>query len=383
MTADLDIEQLNRVKAAVEADVAGGSYYGAVLGVSRGGAPAWFATVGCGDRAGRRPLARDSVFSVFSITKAFTNLLVFKAIDRGQLALTTRVSEVIPEFSGGLRQSVTFYHLLTQSSGLPAIFTLGPGQYIDRFEEVLPQVLQLAHCECPPGERVTYSPMVAHVLMAESVRRLDPKKRSIRQLMVDEVFTPLGMKDTALGVRADLKPRHVVPDLRGNVPAQHLGHSNYGSDGAFEEEHAEMPWVGAISTVPDLLRYAQMLRRGGASQDGIRVVSRALLEQATINRTGDEPNELLRQLGFSRGWETAPAYIGLGFFLRGEAICRHQFGTLASARTHGHQGAGSGVVWVDPARELCFAMLSAGVLHEADNIERFQRLSDMVIAAAE
>jgi CubicO group peptidase (beta-lactamase class C family) len=62
---------------------------------------------------------------------------------------------------------------------------------------------------------------------------------------------------------------------------------------------------------------------------------------------------------------------------------RHQFGTLASPRTHGHQGAGSGLVWVDPARDLCFAMLSAGVLHEADNIERFQRLSDMVIAASD
>ena len=382
MPASLDIEQLNRLKAAVEADIAGGKYYGAVLGVVRSGLPAWMATVGGADAAGRRALAQDSVFSIFSITKAFTNLLIFQAIDQGRLALTTRVSEVIPEFSGGLRQSVTYYHLLTQSSGLPAVFTLGPGKYIDRFEEVLPQVLELAHCECPPGERVTYSPMIAHVLMAETVRRLDPRKRSIRELMAEEVFAPLGMKDSALGVRADLRARHVVPDLRGNVPAQHLGHSNFGPDGAFEEEHAEMPWVGAVSTVPDLLRYARMLLAGGRL-DGSRLVSRAILDQATINRTGDKPNELMRQLGFSRGWEPAPAYIGLGFFLRGEAVCRHQFGTQASPRTHGHQGAGSGIVWVDPERDIGFAMLSAGVLHEADNIERFQRLSDMVLAAAE
>lgn len=382
MITRLDIEQLNRVKAAIEADVAAGSYYGAVFAVSRAGSPPWIAAVGSGDKEGRVALRQDSVFSVFSITKAFTNLLVFKAIDRGRLALTTRVSEVVPEFSGDLRQTVTFYHLLTQSSGLPPIFSLGPGKYIDRFEEVLPQVLQLAHCECPPGERVTYSPMVAHVLMAESVRRRDPKGRSIRQLMVDEVFTPLGMRDTALGVRADLRARHIVPDLRGNVPAQHLGHSDYGPDGAFQEEHAEMPWVGAVSTVPDLMRYAEMLRNGG-SLEGRRLVSRALLDQATVNHTGDKPNELIRQLGFARGWEQSPAYIGLGFFLRGVAVCRHQFGTLSSPRTHGHQGAGSGVVWVDPARQLCFAMLSAGVLHEADNIERFQRISDMVLAAAD
>jgi CubicO group peptidase (beta-lactamase class C family) len=233
MPAGLNTDQLNRVKAAIEADVAKGDYYGAVFGVARGGAPGWFATIGSADSGGRKALAQDSVFSVFSITKAFTNLMVFQAIDQGRLALTTRVSDIIPELSGGLRQSVTFYHLLTQSSGLPAVFSLGAGKYIDRFEEVLPQVLALAHCECPPGERVTYSPMIAHVLMAEAVRRLDPRKRSIRQLMADEVFGPLGMKDSALGVRADLKAKHVVPDLRGNVPAQHLGHSDLGPDGAF------------------------------------------------------------------------------------------------------------------------------------------------------
>jgi CubicO group peptidase (beta-lactamase class C family) len=382
MSEGLDISQLARIKTAIEADIAAGKYYGAVFAVSRGGMPPRITSVGAGDADGRRKLAADSVFSVFSITKAFTNLLIFQAIDRGQLALTTRVSAVIPEFQGGLREKITFYHLLTQSSGLPPIFSLGAGKCIDRFEEVLPQVIELAHCQHPPGERVTYSPMVSHVLMAEAARRVDSAKRSIRQLLADEVFTPIGMKDTALGVRADLKARHIVPDLRGNVPAQHLGHSNYGPDGAFQEEHAQMPWVGAVSTVPDLMRYADMLRRGGKVEER-RIVSRAILEQATINRSGTKPNELIRTLGFDREWEPIPAYIGLGFFLRGDVIGRHQFGTLASPRTHGHQGAGSGVVWVDPARDLCFAMLSAGVMHEADNIERFQRLSDMALAASD
>ena len=382
MSDGLDIRQLARVEAAIKSDIAAGKYYGAVFGVSRGGMPPHISAVGAGDPGAHERLKQDSVFSVFSITKAFTNLLVFQAIDHGQLALTTRVSEVIPEFGGGLREEITFYHLLTQSSGLPPVFTLGEGKYIDRFEEVVPQVIALAHCQHPPGERVTYSPMISHVLMAEAARRLDPKGRSIRELMNDEVFAPLGMKDTALGVRADLKSRHVVPDLRGKVPAQHLGHSDFGPDGAFQEEKAEMPWVGAVSTVPDLLRYAEMLRRGG-KVDERRIVSRAILDQATINRSDAKPNELIRTLGFDRKWEPIPAYIGLGFFLRGEAIGRHQFGTLASPRTHGHQGAGSGVVWVDPARDLCFAMLSAGVMHEADNIERFQRLSDMVLAASD
>jgi len=152
--------------------------------------------------------------------------------------------------------------------------------------------------------------------MAESVRRLDPGKRSIRQLMADQVFTPLGMKDSALGVRSDLRDRHVVPDLRGNVPAQHLGHSNYGPDGAFEEEHAEMPWVGAISTVPDLLRYAQMLQAGGRLE-GARLVSRAMLDQATINRTGEKPNELLRHWDIRAAGNSRPPTSGWASFCEG------------------------------------------------------------------
>ena len=61
----------------------------------------------------------DSVFSIFSATKAITNVLVFRAIERGQLLLTTKVSEIIKEFSGGIRERITVFDLLTHASGLP------------------------------------------------------------------------------------------------------------------------------------------------------------------------------------------------------------------------------------------------------------------------
>jgi CubicO group peptidase (beta-lactamase class C family) len=183
-------------------------------------------------------------------------------------------------------------------------------------------------------------------------------------------------------VRADLKSRHVVPHFIDPMPIDHPGHSNLGPNGAFEEPDAQMPWVGAVSTTGDLLRFAEMLRQGGVLE-GVRVLSPALLDQATLNRTGDRPNELYKQLALSRGWAPYPAYIGLGFSLRGDAICHHQFGTLSSPRTFGHAGAGSALFWVDPKLDLTFVCLTAGVMNEADNVERFQRLSDLTIAAAE
>lgn len=340
--------------------------------------------IGHADAQGTRPLTLDSVFSIFSVTKAFTNALVYRAVERGQLAFTAKVSSVIPEFSGGLREHITFYHLLTHSSGLPAVFSPIPGRdtCIDRLDEVVAAICEHVHTDMPPNERVTYAPLVAHALMGEAVRRVDPRKRSYRQLLEDEILRPLGLKDTAVGVRADLRSRHVVPHFLSEMPFKHLGHSNLGPNGAFEEEFAEMPWVGCISTVPDLHRYAEMLRNGGALE-GTRILSPALIEQATLNRTGDKVNELYAALARARGWTPYPAYIGIGFLLRGDAICHHQFGTLTSPRTFGHQGAGSALFWIDPEIDMTFVCLTAGVLDEGDNVERFQRLSDLVVSAAE
>jgi CubicO group peptidase (beta-lactamase class C family) len=378
----LSRERLSKLQAVIKGDISKGRYFGAVIAVARHGEIGLFEALGHEDRDGTRALRKSSVFSIFSVTKAFTNVLLFKAIESGELALTTRVSSIIPEFGNGLRETITFYHLLTHSSGLPAVFSPRPGMYIDRLAEIVAAICENVHCEAEPGERVTYSPMAAHALIGEAIRRIDARQRSYRQIVIDEILEPLKLNDTAIGLRADLKSRHVVPHFIDPMPINHLGHSNLGPNGAFEEEDAEMPWVGAVSTTGDLLKFAEMLRQGGAL-DGVRILSPALLDQATLNRTGDRPNELYKQLALSRGWAPYPAYIGLGFSLRGEAICHHQFGTLASPRTFGHAGAGSALFWVDPKLDLTFVCLTAGVMNEADNVERFQRLSDLAIAAAE
>ena len=378
----LSRERLRHLQAVIADDVRRRRYFGAVIAVARGGKVGLFDAIGHADPKGKRPLRKDSVFSLFSVTKALTNALVYRAIERGELALTTKISAVIPEFAGGIRQHITFYHLLTHSSGLPPVFTPQDGMYIDSLAEIIAAICANVHSEVAPGERVTYSPMAAHALMGEAVCRVDPRKRSYRQLVQDEIFGPLEMQDTSIGVRKDLRERHLPPHFIDPMPIQHLGSSNLGPNGAFEEEKAEMPWVGAISTVSDLVRFAEMLRRGGELH-GTRILGPALLEQATLNRTGERPNELYKQLALSRGWEPYPAYIGLGFSLRGEAICHHQFGTLASPRTFGHAGAGSTLFWVDPRRDLTFVCLTAGVINEGDNVVRFQKLSDLALAAVE
>src|SRR5271155_3004999 len=93
-------QRLSDLENVIRADIKAGLYHGAVIKVARAGAVALQAAIGAADSAQTRPLAMNSVFSIFSITKAFTNTLVLRSIELGQFALTSSVSELIPEFSG-------------------------------------------------------------------------------------------------------------------------------------------------------------------------------------------------------------------------------------------------------------------------------------------
>jgi len=374
--------RLEHLRSTIERDIELGKYHGAVILVARHGQVGLHEAMGHARKRTNEPMRKDHVFSLFSVTKAFTNVLVFRSIERGDFALTTRISELIPEFREGSRERITVEHLLTHRSGLPPLFAPVSGMCIDRLDEVIAAICAHVHCTGTPGGTVSYSPMCAHALLGEAVRRLDGPKRRYRDIVADEIFTPLRMKDSAIGVRADLKSRHIVPFFMPTVPPlQHLGHSDLGENGAFEEPESEMPWVGAVSTVSDMFRFAEMLRRGG-ELEGVRILSPAILDQATRNRTGTSPNDLYTSIGRARGWEPYPAYIGLGFFLRGEVVCHHQFGTLSSPRTFGNTGFGSTLFWIDPERDMTFVCLTSGVMDEGDNIERFQRLSDIALSAA-
>jgi CubicO group peptidase (beta-lactamase class C family) len=380
-SSTMDQQRLAHLQGVIRAEIASGLYHGAVIKVARGGEPVLDVAIGAADADQKQPLARDSVFNLFSITKAFTNVLVLRAIELGRFALTTPISELIPEFKGHGREKVQIWHLLSHQAGFPIIFEVKPGWYIDDFDEVSSTVIEHVKPVDAPCEKVSYSPLVNHVLMAAALLRTDPQKRRYRQLVQEEILDPLRMRDTAVGLRPDLKARKIVPDFRGNYPIGHKSRRVPGPNGAFEDEHAEMPWVGVVSTVPDMFRFAEMLRRGGTLDDA-RILSPATLQLACRNWTGEKPNELYAQRGRERGWDPEPAYIGLGFSLRGEKIIHHIFGTLAAPGTFGNYGAGTTLYWVDPVRDISFVFLSAGLMESNANTERFQRLSDIVLSAA-
>jgi CubicO group peptidase (beta-lactamase class C family) len=375
-------ERLARVKSFIQGYIDAGRHFGAEIIVARNGRVALHEALGKRDPgATGRPLDKGAVYNIFSVSKSFTSVLTLQAIEKGLFSLTTKAAEIIPEFRGGRRENITVYQLLTHQSGLPMTFTPVPGMYIDHLDEIIDSICRAIHCEAEPGEQATYSPMVNHALMGEMVRRTDPGKRSFRNIMTEDLFAPLGLKDTSVGLRPDLRSRHLKPQwMYDHAHLKHLGHSNLGPDGAFEEPEAEMPWVGIATTASDLFRLAESLRRGG-TLDGARILSPVTTAQMRVNRTGEKINQLHGRNAIMRGWDPMPAYSGLGVFLRGTAMCHHQFGTLTSPETFGQHGQGSALYWVDPLHQVTFVFLSHGVMNEAESVERFQRLSDLVITS--
>lgn len=372
--------RLDAVQETIRADIRAGHYHGAVIKVARGGEVVLEAAIGAADAGQQQPLALDSVFNIFSVTKAFTNLLVLQAVEQGRFLLTTPITALIPEFKGRGREDILVWHLLSHQAGFPIIFEVKPGWFINDFAEVARQVIAEVAPVDAPCATVAYSPLANHVLLAEALLRTDPGNRRYRDIVQQDILDPLGMRDTSVGLRADLRPRKVVPDFRGNYPIGHKSSNTPGANGAFEDETAEMPWVGIVSTTPDLFRFADMFRSGGTA-NGARLISPAMIDLATQNRTGEKLNELYAARDREEGIAPAPAYIGLGFSLRGTALCQHMFGTLASPRSFGNYGAGTSLFWVDPERELTFACLTAGVMTHTANMRRYQKLGDMVLSA--
>jgi CubicO group peptidase (beta-lactamase class C family) len=384
--AGLDSRALERLRDAIEADVEAERYDGAVVMVARRGEIGLHEAIGFANRDAGRAARPDDVFRVLSLTKAFTNALVLAAIDAGKLALTTPVVEVIPEFTGSDRfrgmhkNRVTIAHLLTHRAALVPTPTPLPYEQLGSLQKVVAAICELDLVGVP-GTEVNYSPALAHALLGEIVWRLADGDISFAELARRDLFEPLGMTSTAFGVPDELAERIVPLVARNFPPGGWLGPADIEVMNSVISTGAELPWVGSVSTAEDVLRFAEMLRRGG-ELDGVRILSRPMLEQATRIWTGDAPNDLYKGLFLAMGWEVAPANIGLGFGLRGGGLHHTFFGTQASPGTYGNYGAGSTLFWVDPARDMTFVCLTAGVMEESANVERFQRLSDLATAAA-
>jgi CubicO group peptidase (beta-lactamase class C family) len=94
----MDESKLMLLRRSIETDIEKGMSDGSVALVARGGRIVMHEAIGHSDKRSGRKAKIDDVLPIMSLTKQLTAAALFRFIDRGQVALTTRIAEVIPEF---------------------------------------------------------------------------------------------------------------------------------------------------------------------------------------------------------------------------------------------------------------------------------------------
>ncbi|MGR8948710.1 MAG: serine hydrolase domain-containing protein [Gammaproteobacteria bacterium] len=374
-----DSERLARIGARIKTDIDAKRYDGAALCVSHGGEIVCREIIGYADRDSDRKLTDNDTFVSFSTGKQFSNVVVLNRVEQGALHLDMNVAELIPAFGNrGLRE-IKLWHLLTHTSGVMSAVPNVPPEVLINISG-LTDYIAAQRPDSRPGDQVNYSIIAAHSVMAEMVKRVDPRQRSYTEIMHEDLFLPLGMNNTCLGKRDDLVQRLCPVSACYTEPGMFHPDQVLGIGQVLMMDGCEIPAGGYITDLDDLHRFALMLRNGG-ELDGTRILSPRTLDYCTQSFTGDKRNLLFDYARDTRGWAPWPANIGIGFFMRGHGVQPGPMSNFSSPRAFCGWGAGSTCFWIDPELDLTFSFLSTGLMEETYHIERVQRLSDLVITS--
>ena len=277
--------------------------------ILRDGEELCYAQAGKADIQSGKPVSRDSIFRLYSQTKPITAAAVMILADRGLIDLLDGVDQYLPGFrnprvvspDGSVAPTLRapwILELLTMTAGLCYPDVDAAGQYAAKvFEEDHRQILAgggmgtVEFCnrlgEQPlafqPGNRWRYS-TCADVLGAV-VETVSGKR--FGQFLQEELFEPLGMKDTDFYVPAEKADRFVtcyarIPGGLKEYRELHLAVGQYDRPPAFESGGA-----GLVSTLDDYAAFATMLMNGGVYQ-GRRILSPAAVRFMTAPRLNGE-----------------------------------------------------------------------------------------------
>jgi CubicO group peptidase (beta-lactamase class C family) len=292
----------------------------------------------------------DSVYIVASITKPVTATALMMLVERGQVSLSDPVSTYLPEFAGGERNKVRVLDLLAHTSGLP---------------DMLPENTELRRAHAPlsefvrrtyttpllfaPGTAFRYQSMGV-LLAAEIVAKISGLP--LREFEQKEIFEPLGMQHSALGL-GGLR-------IADTVQVEDSGEGSWNANSEYWRNMGH-PWGGMHTTTMDLAILLRTFLNGGA-YTGKRILS----PTAVTAMTSDQNAPLKAPWGI--GWAL------------GRSTAWNEFGDLVSPRAFGHAGASGTVVWADPETQLLCVILTNRPL-SVDN-GRFLRLISNAVAAS-
>jgi CubicO group peptidase (beta-lactamase class C family) len=337
-------ERLERLHALIQGEVDQKQLAGAVTILARHGKVVEYRTYGVRDIATASPVTKDTIFRAYSMTKPVTGVAMMILYEQGKWLPSDPISKFIPEFAhlkvfkgvdaeGKMilvdpDHAPTMRELMSHTAG----FTYGSmGNTVvdqmvrdakvmqsENLQEMIDKLAKLPLLY-QPGKGWTYS--LSMDIQGYIVEKLSGKP--LPEFMRDNIFTPLGMKDTGFYVPAEKRNRFAT-NYKGTPDG---GITPTAADGGAPADYAKEPTMpsgggGLVTTIEDYYRFASMLANGGepcAGFDSHRGVwHRPVCDAAglwlwlrlrrDLRSAGGEP--LRRQRDFLLGWRGGNVVLG-------------------------------------------------------------------------
>ena len=309
----IDQGDIEVIKSRMQAAVDGDFLNGALLLVGNSDGVGVLESVGLLSPENPRPVNRDSIFRIYSMTKPIVSVAIMTMVEDGLIALGDPVSKFIPQFADAqvidretgevspAEHVMTIENLLTHESGLiQAIFSpdsdLGQMYASELSGDLSAQELAARIGELPlyfePGTAWHYghsTDVLGAVLEVAGGKTLD-------MVLQERIFDPLGMDDTSFWVPLReayriAEPIHGAGMADNTIPRRML------SGGG-----------GLNSSAENYVRFAEMLLNGGEYR-GARIIEEATLEQMLEPKIGNDVSREFFFFGNAGNW-------GLGFHLQ-------------------------------------------------------------------
>jgi CubicO group peptidase (beta-lactamase class C family) len=341
---------------------------GTVSIVARHGKVVSFEAVGYQDLETQRPMRRDSMFRIASLTKPITCAGVMVLVDEGRISVIDPVEKFLPEYKGiqlkgcsgrsaygcagtAPARPINIEDLMTHTSGLQSDTDGGEPKTLGELAALGAKTQLLFE----PGTQWNYSNVGYNVLgrIIEVVA-----KQPYDAFLQQRIFEPLGMKETYFFVPTEKRERvATLYTLTANGLQRTAGHEISSTPGI------PHPAGGLVSTAEDIFRFNMMMRNHGVL-DGRRVLSSAAVALMTTSHTGELKAGWVPGVGHGYGYEVVRnaegmfRYNSLGSFVKGGAYRTYE--------------------WVDPEKDLVgvFMMqLTNGGGDTADEINSLMAIS--------
>ena len=250
----------------------------------------------------------ETLMGIGSVTKSFTALAILKLVEEGRLDLYDPVDKYVPIKIKPRNLPMTIHHLLTHSSGIPALgyaeafirSVLGLDHYwlpISNPEDIIPFMNKADKwIEAQPGEKFFYL-NEGYVLLGQVISEVTGLR--YEEFVKESILKPLGMK------RSYFYREEIERD--GNWATPYV----IDRDG----KHVATPFPfgitadgGLISNVLDLARYINMYLNWGETY-GVKIIDRSLLEKM-LTPYIKTPYQRYGEEAYGYGWSIVPDFHG-------------------------------------------------------------------------